>query len=46
MLEAADELKIVREVDFGERIFATPAVAKGQVYLRTRDALYAFGKGE
>ena len=32
----------MREVEFGERIFATPAFAKGTVYVRTQDALYAF----
>lgn len=46
VLEAADELKIVRQVEFEEKIFATPAIAQGNVYLRTREALYAFGKGE
>ncbi len=45
VLEAADELKVVRAVDFGERIFATPAIARGRVYLRTQKALYAFGQG-
>ncbi|MEM7199403.1 MAG: PQQ-binding-like beta-propeller repeat protein [Planctomycetota bacterium] len=44
VLEAADELKIAREVAFDERIFATPAVVDGTVYLRTRQALYAFAK--
>jgi len=44
VLEVADEVKIVHEVDFGERIFATPAIAQGCVYLRTHDALYAFGR--
>ncbi len=43
VLEAADELKIVRSVDFEERIFASPAVVDGTLYLRTQKALYAFG---
>jgi outer membrane protein assembly factor BamB len=46
VLEAADELKIVRTVEFEERIFATPAVADGTIYLRTAEALYAFGRGQ
>lgn len=46
VLEAADEMKVLRSVDFEEKIFATPAVVDGTVYLRTRQALYAFGSGE
>lgn len=46
VLEDADALRVVREVDFGERIFATPAVAQGCVYVRTLDALYAFGRAK
>ncbi|MHC5064717.1 MAG: PQQ-binding-like beta-propeller repeat protein, partial [Planctomycetota bacterium] len=46
VLEAADEFKVVRSVDFEERIFATPAVVDGTMYLRTQKALYAFGSDE
>jgi outer membrane protein assembly factor BamB len=35
--------KILYQVDFKERIAATPALAQNQVYLRTPTALYAFG---
>jgi outer membrane protein assembly factor BamB len=31
-----------RVADFGEECFATPALAGGRLYLRTRSALYAF----
>lgn len=46
VLEAANELKIVRSIEFEERIFATPAVVDGTVYLRTGQALYAFGSNQ
>ncbi len=45
VLEAADELQVVREVEFGEKLFATPAVVAGDVFVRTDAALYAFGTG-
>ena len=30
--------------DLGENIYATPALADGRIYIRTTEALYAFGK--
>ena len=33
----------VHTVDFGEPIYATPALVDGRVYLRTAGALYCFG---
>ena len=38
-----DKPEILHQADFGERIFATPALAGERVYLRTRERLYAFG---
>lgn len=38
-----DELDIVHEADFGEGLFATPAIVEGKVYLRTEHTLWAFG---
>lgn len=39
-----DTPKILHQVDFKERISATPALVGNQIYLRTPTTLYAFGK--
>ena len=39
----ADELSVLAEVDFGDELFATPAVLDGRVYLRSKSKLWAFG---
>jgi outer membrane protein assembly factor BamB len=39
-----DTPKILHETDFGERIFATPALVGDKLYLRTKTKLYAFGE--
>lgn len=39
-----DAWEVSEITDFGEEIWATPAVAEDGVYLRTQAALYAFGK--
>lgn len=39
-----DKPEIVHQVDFGERILATPAIAGGTIYVRTDKRLWAFGK--
>ena len=44
VLEVADELKVVRTVEFDEQLFASPAVVDGTVYVRTTSALYAFAR--
>lgn len=36
--------EVLSQADFGERIFATPALAGPNVYLRTESKIYAFGK--
>jgi outer membrane protein assembly factor BamB len=36
--------RILHQVDFKERIAATPALVESQLFLRTPTALYAFGK--
>jgi outer membrane protein assembly factor BamB len=36
--------KILHQVDFKERIAATPALVQNQIYIRTPTTLYAFGK--
>jgi outer membrane protein assembly factor BamB len=35
--------EILHQAEFGERIFATPALAGDKLFLRTRSTLYAFG---
>jgi outer membrane protein assembly factor BamB len=32
--------------DLGEECYATPAIASGHIYIRTRSSLYSFGSGE
>ena len=44
VLDPKDKLKEIKTVEFGEPLFATPAVVDGVVYVRTESALYAFGK--
>jgi outer membrane protein assembly factor BamB len=44
VLRSADELDVVRSVDLGERIIATPAIVDGTIYVRTSKALWAFGR--
>ncbi len=38
-----DKPEILHQADFGERIFATPALAGDNLYVRTHNKLYAFG---
>ncbi|MEM1447593.1 MAG: PQQ-binding-like beta-propeller repeat protein [Planctomycetota bacterium] len=40
---AAARFERLGRADFGERIMATPALAGGTLYVRTAEALYAFG---
>jgi len=35
--------EILHQAEFGERIFASPALAGDNLYLRTHSTLYAFG---
>ncbi len=39
-----DELKVLARNNFGEKIFATPAIADNKIYLRTAGYLYALGE--
>jgi outer membrane protein assembly factor BamB len=43
VLEAGPEQKLLSSSDFGEEILATPAIAPGRLYLRSRNALWCFG---
>jgi outer membrane protein assembly factor BamB len=38
-----DKPEILHQADFGERVFASPAIVEDKLYLRTASALYAFG---
>lgn len=40
---AKGQSEVIHEADFGERIFATPALVERNLYLRTETKLYAFG---
>jgi ankyrin repeat protein len=42
VVQAGDKFKILAQNRTGERIFATPALADGNVYLRTDKNMYAF----
>jgi len=44
VVQAADEFKILAQSNIGERIYATPALVDGNVYLRTDKHIYAFGE--
>jgi len=46
VMQVGDELQVLSRNDFGERIFATPAVAENTLYLRTVQHLYAVGRRE
>lgn len=39
-----DKPQILHQAEFGERIFATPALAGDKLFLRTRSTLYAFAE--
>ena len=42
LLKAGGQWEILSSADFDEPIFATPAIADGRLYLRTRSQLYCF----
>jgi outer membrane protein assembly factor BamB len=44
VIGVGDELKVLARNNFGEKIFATPAVAENKIYLRTTRHLYALGE--
>jgi outer membrane protein assembly factor BamB len=45
VVSAARDWKVLATADFGEDVYATPALAGGRVYLRTAGHLYCFGTG-
>jgi outer membrane protein assembly factor BamB len=44
VLKAAGDWQILRVNELDDECFATPAIADGRIYIRTRSALYCFGK--
>ena len=44
VIKVHDALKILARNNFGEKIFATPAIAENKIYLRTAGHLYALGE--
>lgn len=46
IIEAGPEWKILNVREFGEEIWATPAIDDGQVFIRTENALYGFDTSE
>ena len=44
VLKAEGDWEVLKVNDLDDEVFATPAIADGRMYVRTRSALYAFGK--
>ncbi|MEJ2703835.1 MAG: hypothetical protein P8Z79_15475, partial [Sedimentisphaerales bacterium] len=44
VIQVGDELNVLARNDFGERVFATPAITENKIYLRTVGHLYALGE--
>jgi outer membrane protein assembly factor BamB len=44
VLKAGEQWEILAVNDLGEECYATPAIAGGKIFIRTRSALYCFGK--
>ena len=44
VLKAAGDWQVLTVNELDDEVFATPAIADGRIYIRTRRALYCFGK--
>ena len=44
VLKANGEWEVMAVNELDDEVFATPAIADGRIYIRTRSALYSFGK--
>ena len=44
VLKAMGEWEVLGVNELDDEVYATPAIADGRIYIRTRSALYAFGK--
>jgi outer membrane protein assembly factor BamB len=45
VLKAAGDWEVLAVNELDDEVFATPAIADGRIYIRTRSALYSFGTG-
>jgi outer membrane protein assembly factor BamB len=43
IVNAVGEWQVLAEADFGENVYATPAIVDGRIYFRTAGHLYCFG---
>ncbi|MBA3357158.1 MAG: pyrrolo-quinoline quinone, partial [Pyrinomonadaceae bacterium] len=43
VLRAAGDWQVLGVNELDDEVFATPAIADGQIYIRTRSAMYCFG---
>ena len=43
MVRAGRDWQVLSSAEFGEAVYATPALADGRVYFRTAGHLYCFG---
>ena len=44
VIQAGPEWKVLKVIDLGEECYATPAIASGRIYIRTRNTLFCFGE--
>ena len=44
VVKAAGEWEVMAVNELDDECFATPAISDGHIYIRTRSALYSFGK--
>jgi outer membrane protein assembly factor BamB len=44
VIRASDKYEEIARIDMGEGVFASPAVSRGQIFLRTAKHLYCIGK--
>ena len=44
VLKAAGDWDVLKVNELDDEVFATPAIADGRIYIRTRSALYSFGR--
>jgi hypothetical protein len=44
VLKAAGDYQVLAVNELDDECYATPAIADGHIYIRTRSALYSFGK--
>jgi outer membrane protein assembly factor BamB len=46
VLKAGQQWDVLAVNDLGEECYATPAIADGRIFVRTRNALYSFGRNK